>query len=107
MDAEVMRSSILLASSSTPVHRTAALGYFEERETPLLKLIFQLLNFVGWDHLSKKIASAAIFLGPPLSGTVAVLSIGKEVIGREELCTAAEVFEMLAGGVLGPTACGR
>ena len=47
------------------------------------------------------------FWGPPQSGTVtvaSVLPIGKEVVGIVELWTAAGVFEVLAGGVLGAAA---
>ena len=31
-------------------------------------------------------------------------NFGKEVVGKEELCTATGVFEVLAGGVLGVAA---
>ena len=41
--------------------------------------------------------------GPPQSGTAtagAVVSVGKDVVGSDELGTASGAFELLAGGVL-------
>ena len=58
-DTDVMRSSILLASSTSPI---ASQEYCEVRVTSLLKLICQLLKSVGSSHLSKTIASASLFL---------------------------------------------
>ena len=60
VDAEVMRSSIILASSTSPIHNIASLGYCEEWVTSLLKLICQLLNSVSWGHLSRVICSASL-----------------------------------------------
>ena len=59
--AEVMRSSILSAHSTSPIQSIAALVCCEELETALLKLIFQLLNSVGWGHLSIITASLSLF----------------------------------------------
>ena len=73
----------------------------------LLKLILQLLNSVGWGHMSTEICSAFLSLGPPSSGTVtvrAVLSVGNEIVGIDVLGTATGAFELLAGGALGAAA---
>ena len=53
--------------------------------------------------MSTEICSASLFLSPPQPGTVtvgAVVSVGKVVVGLDELGTASGAFELLAGGVL-------
>ena len=53
------------------------------------------------------IVSASLISRPPKSGTVtvrAVVKVGKEVVGTDELGTVNGDFELLAGGVLGAAA---
>ena len=48
--------------------------------------------------------SASLFLDPPQSGSAtvrAVVSVGRKVVGRDELVTPSGAFQLLAGGVLG------
>ena len=63
--AVVMRSSILVALSTSPIQSSAVLGHCEEWETSLLKLILQLLNADGWSRLSIVMCSASLLLGTP------------------------------------------
>ena len=102
----VMRSSMIFASSTSPIHSRASLAYCEDWVTSLLKLIFQLLSSVGWGRLSIIVCSASLVLGPPCS-VRAVISIGREVVGKDELGTASDAFVVLVRDVLGASAnCG-
>ena len=68
-----------------------------------MKLIFQLLNFVDRGHLSIIIASVSPFWvlhNQGLSLYLLYFQLAEEVVRIEDSCTAAGVFEVLAGGVL-------
>ena len=90
-------NTLSILSFTYPQHRSS--GILRRMRDFVFVASFPLLTYAGCSNLSTRTASACCFVCHPKSGTVAVasvLSTGKEVFGKGELCTATGGFQVLA-----------